>query len=521
MTCPTCEEASFSYLFVVRGLPIARCRGCGLVVLGILPRSADFSEFYAGTIPSADSTLPTPDSETERDASARYLDALAIRGVTSGHLLLIGSPERQYSSEGFVHEAKNRGLSVDFVNLAEFDESLPSGEGARYDAVAILHRLQTQQNPGALLRQVHSVLKPGAPLLVTVPDVESWPARFFGQQWTEWRPENRIYFDRRTIQLLLLRHGFSNIFIRSDRRLYDLHHVYRRTASYPRTAVTRSIALLHGVLPPPARKAHLRLSTSGIVVTATRGEQRSRPKCSIVVPAFNESQSFPTLMDALLQKEMPDVDREIIIVESNSSDGTREIAQRYAAHPEVTLVLEERPRGKGHAVREGFRKATGDVLFIQDADLEYDLNDYDALLAPIVSHRALFVLGTRHGGDWKMRKFAGQQGLSTALNFGHVFFTGVINLLYRQKMRDPFTMFKVFHRDCLYGLELHCNRFDFDHELVIKLVRKGYTPLEIPVNYWSRSFRQGKKVRMFRDPFGWLWIDVKLRFERLFPKDLG
>ena len=120
-----------------------------------------------------------------------------------------------------------------------------------------------------------------------------------------------------------------------------------------------------------------------------------------------------------------------------------------------------------------------------------------------------------------MRHFTEQKSVSTALNFGHLFFTGVINVLYRQKMRDPFTMFKVFHRDCLYGLEFECNRFDFDHELVIKLVRKGYTPLEIPVNYWSRSFRQGKKVRVFRDPFGWLWIDFKLRFQRLIREDLS
>jgi hypothetical protein len=111
--------------------------------------------------------------------------------------------------------------------------------------------------------------------------------------------------------------------------------------------------------------------------------------------------------------------------------------------------------------------------------------------------------------------------VSTALNFGHLFFTGLMNVLFRQKMTDPFTMFKVFHRDCLFGLKFECNRFDFDHELVIKLVRKGYVPLEIPVNYSSRSFREGKKVRMLRDPWGWLWVNLKLRVTRLFPKDMA
>jgi glycosyltransferase involved in cell wall biosynthesis len=222
-------------------------------------------------------------------------------------------------------------------------------------------------------------------------------------------------------------------------------------------------------------------------------------------------------MDALLKKELSGVDREIIVIESNSTDGTRELAMKYQGHPEIKLVLQDRPRGKGHAIREGFRQATGDILLIQDADLEYDLDDYDALLAPILSHRALFVLGTRHGGHWKIREFAKQKVLSTGLNLGHAFFTGLINVLYRQNMTDPFTMFKVFHRDCLFGLEFQCNRFDFDHELVIKLVRKAtgrWKSRELP----SRSFREGKKVRLFRDPLTWIWVDLKLRVRH--PGDL-
>ena len=516
MTCPTCDETRFSYLFVVHRLPMARCRGCGLIVLGILPRAADFSEFYQTSTPGPSHSYST-DSGTERDASTRHLKALAARGLKSGRVLVVGAPHREESSKSFCREAGAAGLAVDFIEYSGARD-LPDGT---YDAAAMLHCLQTQESPGTLLEQVHARLKPDAPLLATTPDVESWPAKFFGRQWTEWRPENRVYFDRKTIQLLLLRHGFRNILTRPDRRQYTLQHIYERASDYPRTMVTHTISALHKVMPPPLRAVRLRMATSGMVVTAVRSEPTARPTCSIVVPAFNESKSFPVLMDALLARSIPGMDREIIIVESNSTDGTREIAQGYATHPEVKVILEDKPRGKGHAVRTGFGIASGEVVLIQDADLEYDLNDYDSLLAPILSHRALFVLGARHGGNWKMRHFTEQKSVSTALNFGHLFFTGVINVLYRQKMRDPFTMFKVFHRDCLYGLEFECNRFDFDHELVIKLVRKGYTPLEIPVNYWSRSFRQGKKVRVFRDPFGWLWIDFKLRFQRLIREDLS
>jgi hypothetical protein len=333
-----------------------------------------------------------------------------------------------------------------------------------FDAAILLGQLQSDPAPGELLARVHRALRPAALMLLTIPDPA---ARLPAIP----QPEDCWCFDDTTIRLLLLRHGFRNILVNRERR--------------------------------------------ELIVTAVQAQQPARPKCSIIVAAFNESRTFPILMDALLKKEIAGMDREIIVVESNSTDGTRALAEHYRAHPDVRLVLQERPRGKGHAIREAFQHATGDVVLIQDADLEYDLDDYDALLSPILSNRALFVLGTRHSGDWKIRHFAQQKGLAATLNFGHAFFTGLINVLYRQNMTDPFTMFKVFRRDCLYGLKFHCNRFDFDHELVIKLVRKGYRPLEIPVNYASRTFREGKKVRLFRDPFTWLWVDLKLRFTRV------
>jgi glycosyltransferase involved in cell wall biosynthesis len=210
---------------------------------------------------------------------------------------------------------------------------------------------------------------------------------------------------------------------------------------------------------------------------------------------------------------------EIVVVESNSTDGTREAALKYKDHPKVKLILEEQPRGKGHAVRTGLKKATGDYVLIQDADLEYDLEDYDALMEHLVAGRSAFVLGSRHGGRdvWKMRQFTGQRGLSLIFNFGHWFFTTLINMLFFQRLRDPFTMFKVFRRDCLFGLEFECNRFDFDFELLIKLMRKGYRPVELPVNYRSRSFKEGKKVTMFRDPLSWLRALVRLRWMKIDP----
>jgi glycosyltransferase involved in cell wall biosynthesis len=185
----------------------------------------------------------------------------------------------------------------------------------------------------------------------------------------------------------------------------------------------------------------------------------------------------------------------------------------------VRLILEDRPRGKGHAVRTGLAACTGDVVLFQDADLEYDVEDYDDLVAPLLAYRRNFVIGSRHTSNragWKIRQFNQASSLATIFNVGHVFFLGLFNFLYRQRLKDPFSMFKVFRRECLYGLSFECNRFDFDFEIVIKLLRKGYRPVELPVNYRARSPREGKKVSMVRDPLTWIRALVKFRTSPLY-----
>ncbi len=326
---------------------------------------------------------------------------------------------------------------------------------AEYEGAMVLNVLENHPAPGQLLKRLHRAMRPGAPLLLAV-------------------SKGRWGFDENTLHLLLSRYGFHEILTRRE--------------------------------------------AAGLVATATRCQPAPRPQYSIIVAAYNERRTFCAVMDALLAKTTPGVDREIIVVESNSTDGTRELAKGYENQPGVKLIFQDKARGKGHAIREGLQHAIGDIILIQDADLEYDLQDYDDLLAPILAHRTSFVLGTRHSGDWKMRRFAQQRLLTLGMNLGHALFTGLLNILYRQHMTDPFTMFKVFRRDCLFGLVFESNRFDFDHELVIKLIRKGYRPMEVPVNYCSRSFHEGKKVRPFRDPLTWLWADLKFRFVRVLPR---
>jgi glycosyltransferase involved in cell wall biosynthesis len=170
-------------------------------------------------------------------------------------------------------------------------------------------------------------------------------------------------------------------------------------------------------------------------------------------------------------------------------------------------------------VRKGLRVAKGDVVLFQDADLEYDVNDYDSLIAPILRYRTNFVLGSRHttaNSSWKIRSFSDSPAVSAYFNLGHALLLTMFNVIYSQNLTDPFTMFKVFRRDCLYGLKFECDRFDFDNEIVIKLLRKGYKVLEIPVNYVSRSIQEGKKITLFMDPLRWIRALLKFKNSPLY-----
>ena len=237
---------------------------------------------------------------------------------------------------------------------------------------------------------------------------------------------------------------------------------------------------------------------------------------SVIVPVYNEIGTARESLAAITGKQMVGWEIEVILIESNSTDGSRAVVESFRGQDRVKIILEERPRGKGHAVRAGLAIATGDVILIQDADLEYDLADYEVLLAPIAAGRQAFVLGSRHGqGGWAIRKFSDQPVRALILNTAHWFFTLCINLTLFVWLKDPFTMYKVFRRDCIAGLKFESNRFDFDWELLIKLVRRGYKPIEIPISYTSRSFEQGKKITMIRDPLTWMWALVKYRFCRL------
>ena len=236
------------------------------------------------------------------------------------------------------------------------------------------------------------------------------------------------------------------------------------------------------------------------------------------MPVYNEHDTVGDAIKRVLRAEIPDTVLELVIVESNSTDGSRDIVSRHAQDPRVVALFEDAPRGKGHAVRTGLAHATGQIILIQDADLEYAVEDYPVLLAPILRGETDFTLGSRHVRGVPMRSMPEQRFVGWLVNTAHWAFTGVFDAAYGVRLRDPFTMYKVFRSECVADVEFVSNRFDFDWELVAKLIRLGYRPVEVPVSYTARSFGEGKKVRFFRDPPSWVLACIRFRFSRLKPR---
>jgi hypothetical protein len=473
--CPLCGFNDWAHSFAIDAVRVRRCRNCGL--------SRAVPAIGAGGLPSdvrlADSP-PTFDANAH-EASEAFLRAVERGGLPPSPLLAV--VERGHPLPEL---ARRRGWDVEVRDVEEL-EAVPLAPG-RFGSAIVIAQLERSRNPIRSLEVIHDALAGDGVLLAAVTSLDHPDGGVSQQRWRAWRRDHRYDFNRHTLESALLRSGFAQVSIAADRQDPSLarHHARRGTA--PQT----------------------------LRVSARQTKRRSRPMLSIVVPVYNEKPYIDATMTALLNKAIPGVDNEIIVVESNSTDGTREAVLAYEGRPGVRVILEDRPLGKGHAVRTGLKAASGDIVMIQDADCEYDFDDYEDLLKPLLTYRKAFVLGSRHTGSWKIRTFDAEPGLVSFLNLGHSVFVLLLNVLYRQTLKDPFTMYKVFRRDCVHGLKFECDRFDFDFELVIKMVRKGYTPIEIPVNYKARSWAEGKKVRFIRDPLTWIRALVKYRFVRIF-----
>ncbi len=235
-------------------------------------------------------------------------------------------------------------------------------------------------------------------------------------------------------------------------------------------------------------------------------------KISIIVPVYNEVKTIEEILSRVIKSRLPKgIKKEIIVIDDGSTDGTKGLLKKEFHNPgKIKLILHRKNKGKGAAIRTGFKKATGDIFLIQDADLEYDPSYYQKLLKPIITGRTKAVYGSR----LKNLRFNlwGKNKTPLALHYlGNKFLSGATSFLYGGEITDMETGYKVFTKDALKDIEINADRFDFEPEITAKIIKKGISIREIPIKIMPRDYSEGKKIT-WRDGFRALFTLIKYRF---------
>lgn len=230
-------------------------------------------------------------------------------------------------------------------------------------------------------------------------------------------------------------------------------------------------------------------------------------KLSIIIPVFNEQATIRQILEKIENVDFAGTEKEIIIIDDFSTDGTREILKTY--EDQYRILYHDKNYGKGRALRNGLAVAAGDIVVIQDADLEYDPSDFKLMLDKMVESDAQVVYGSRR----LRRSYLKSRHSGHIFAIGGIVLTWLTNFLYKTQITDEPTCYKMFQADLLKSLNLQCQRFEFCPEVTAKIAKRGIKIYEVPINYEPRHKNEGKKIN-WRDFLEAVWTVVKYRFKK-------
>jgi glycosyltransferase involved in cell wall biosynthesis len=227
-------------------------------------------------------------------------------------------------------------------------------------------------------------------------------------------------------------------------------------------------------------------------------------KLSVVIPVYNEKDTLEKIIDEVEAVNLEDIEKEIILVDDASTDGSTEILKKIEEeNPEYKVYYHLTNQGKGASLRDGFQLTTGDYVIVQDADLEYDPNDYAKLLRALEEENVDVVYGSRFSGNYK--------DMSNLHYVGNKSLTMLTNLLYGVMLTDMETCYKLLPGNFVRNLTIRSNRFNFEPEITAKILKSGMRIVEVPISYEGRTFEEGKKIT-WRDGLAALGTLLKFRF---------
>jgi Glycosyl transferase family 2 len=511
ISCPACGADAERYLFHERGARFVQCRSCGVVYVN--PPAREVRDYFA--IPSSGGAATSEDREhvrRELEDVLRYAygvhrahrDSLPARVLVAGRM----ADELNDPSSARIDAVRlTRDETLRLVHEADVSP-IVAAIADDVEIVVLNQLLEACPRASDVIAELAARLPARALLVVVYSNVASLPGRILRRNWRRFFDWKAVYFNSENLRSTLERAGLRFVAQSGLNTSYTVTRALELgLPGSPAAGVARRLGL---------GAATVRVPTGTYVSVFERADASEASELlSVIVPVFNEAAYLRAVLDELLSGQFV-IPHEVIVVESNSTDGTREIVQSFEGRPGLRIIYEDRPRGKGAAVRRGLEEATGTIVLIQDADFEYDLEDYDALLEPIVQRRTSFVLGSRSLGldDWKVRRFARSHVKAFLMNVAQLLFARTFNALYQQRVTDVNTMFKVFRRECIQGVDFAATGFSFDIELACMLVKNGYSPMEVPVNYVARGFDEGKKINFVSEFFPSFLMFFKCRFGR-------